>query len=227
MSGRVIFNDPVSEYVSRVKSLILRNNPELDKKIRIYIVKSPVVNAFATNSGILLVNMGLLAHLKNEAELAFILCHEIQHFVRKHPINNYVKAEEIKSNAKLLGLNTVEDYIAARTGYSRRLELEADDLGYQLYRTSGYSLSAADGVFDLLENAERPFDEIPWDDSFFEWEFMRFPAEFTKWPLEEVAREEDENDTLSTHPSIAKRRTIIAEQVKAEKEDVGEVFIVG
>jgi Zn-dependent protease with chaperone function len=227
LSGRVIFNDPVSEYVSRVKSLILRNNPELDKKIRIYIVKSPVVNAFATNSGILLVNMGLLAHLKNEAELAFILCHEIQHFVRKHPINNYVKAEEIKSNAKLLGLNTVEDYIAARTGYSRRLELEADDLGYQLYRTSGYSLSAADGVFDLLENAERPFDEIPWDDSFFEWEFMRFPAEFTKWPLEEVAREEDENDTLSTHPSIAKRRTIIAEQVKAEKEDVGEVFIVG
>lgn len=227
LSGRVIFNDPVSEYVSRVKSLILRNNPELDKKIRIYIVKSPVVNAFATNSGILLVNMGLLAHLKNEAELAFILCHEIQHFVRKHPINNYVKAEEIKSNAKLLGLNTVEDYIAARTGYSRRLELEADDLGYQLYRTSGYSLSAADGVFDLLENAERPFDEIPWDDSFFEWEFMRFPAEFTKWPLEEVAREEDENDTLSTHPSIAKRRTIIAEQVKAEKEDAGEVFIVG
>ncbi len=226
LSGRVIFNDPVSEYVSRVKSLILRNNPELDKKIRIYIVKSPVVNAFATNSGILLVNMGLLAHLKTEAELAFILCHEIQHFVKKHPINNYVKAEEIKSNAKLLGLNTVEDYIAARTGYSRKLELEADNLGYDLYRTSGYSLSAADGVFDLLDNAAGPFDEFPWDASFFEWEFMRFPAEFTKWPLEAM-EEEDENDTMSTHPSIVKRRANISAKVQNEKEDNGDAFVIG
>lgn len=227
LSGRVIFNDPVSEYVSRVKSMILRDHPELDKKIRVYIVKSPVVNAFATNSGILLVNMGLLAHLKTEAELAFVLCHEIQHYIGKHPINSYVKAEEIKSNAKLLGLNTVDDYIAARTGYSRKLELEADDLGYELYRKSGYALSACDGVFDMLDGANSPFDDLPWEASFFEWEFMQFPAEFTKWPLEILEVNENEDDTMSTHPNIAKRRAIIADKVSAEAQDNGEAFIVG
>ncbi len=227
LSGRVLFGDPVSEYITRVKNFILRDQPELQREIRIYLVKSPVVNAFATNSGILLVNMGLIAHLKTEAELAFVLCHEIQHYIHKHPINNYVNAENLKSNAKLLGLNTSDDYVAERNRYSRTLELDADASGFDLYSKSGYALSAAEGVFELLAYAEQPFDQMAWDASTWEWEYLRFPARFSTWPIEPIAIDEGDDDTLSTHPNIAKRRAVIANRIANATEDNGAVFMIG
>ncbi len=227
LSGRVVFGDPVSEYVTRVKNLILRDQPALQKEIRIYLVKSPVVNAFATNSGILLVNMGLIAHLKTEAELAFVLCHEIQHYIHKHPINNYVNAENLKTNARMLGLNNTEDYIMARTRYSRTLELDADASGFDLYKKSGYSLTAAEGVFDLLDYAEQPFDQLPWDAGQWEWEYMRFPASYFKWTPDTVNVIEDDEDTMSTHPNIARRRAVILQRISEAGEDKGESFLIG
>lgn len=227
LSGRVVFGDPVSAYITQVKDHILRDQPELQKVIRIYLVKSPVVNAFATNSGVLLVNMGLIAHLKTESELAFVLCHEIQHYIHKHPINNYVNSQNLKSNARLLGLNNAEDYIAARTRYSRTLELDADASGFDLYSKSGYSLAAAEGVFELLDYADQAYDQVPWDASAFEWEYLRFPAQFTKWPLDSINIKEDDDDTLSTHPNIARRRAVIAKRIADAGQDDGQVFQVG
>jgi beta-barrel assembly-enhancing protease len=227
LSGKVLFGDPVTQYITRVKDHILRGDPELQKKVRIYLVKSPIVNAFATNSGILLVNMGLITHLKSEAELAFVLCHEIQHYIHKHPINSYVNAEQIRSNARLLGLNSAEEYIAARTRYSRTLELQADAEGFELYAKSGYPLDAALGVFDLLDYADKPFDQIAWDASPFEWDYMQFPIDFSKWPLDSITLEEEEEDTMSTHPNIAKRRAAISARMPEADQNVGETFIVG
>ena len=63
LSGRVLFNDPISEYVTRVKDYLLRDKPDIAEKMRVYVVKSPSVNAFCTNNGIILVNMGLIAQL--------------------------------------------------------------------------------------------------------------------------------------------------------------------
>ncbi|MFN8397444.1 MAG: M48 family metallopeptidase [Bacteroidia bacterium] len=139
LSGKVLFNDPITQYVTKVKDIILKGQPELQKQIRVYVVKSPVVNAFATNSGVLLVNMGLIAHLRTEADLAVVLCHEIQHYIKKHPLNTYMNASELKDNAKMLGLKNTEDYLAAKARYSREVETEADGMGFELYKNSGYT----------------------------------------------------------------------------------------
>lgn len=227
LSGRVLFNDPVGEYVTKVKNKLLEGSPDLQAKIKTYVVKSPVANAFATNSGILLVNMGLIARLQNEAELAFVLSHEIQHYLNQHPMNVYVKSEELKGNKKLYNLNSQEDFQMAKSKYSREVEQDADDLGFELYQKSGYSLEAAIGVFDVLRLASQPFDQIPWESSFFEWEFLRFPASYSRWPLDKFEKREDEPDSLSTHPNIAKRRTIIEAKVAAAGNDDGEVFLIG
>jgi hypothetical protein len=227
LSGRVVFGDPVSQYITRVKDYILRKDPDLQKRVRIYLVKSPVVNAFATNSGVLLVNMGLIAHLRTEAELAFVLCHEIQHYLHKHPINSYVNAENLKSNARILGLNNADDYIAARTHYSRKLELDADASGFELYKQSGYSLDAAMGVFELLDYADQPFDQMAWNPQQWEWEYMRFPANYSDVTLDTIDIDEGDDDTLSTHPNIAKRRRVISESIAQLGEDKGETFIIG
>lgn len=227
LSGNVVFNDPVSEYVTKVKDKLLEGQPELQSVIKTYVVKSQVANAFATHSGILLVNTGLLARLHNEAELAFVLCHEIQHYLKKHPLNVFVKSEELKENMKTFNSNKKGDFMNERSKYSRSVEQEADELGFELYKTSGYSLEAAMGVFDVLAMANQAFDQIPWENDFFEWEMLAFPPDYRKYELDTITTREDANDSLSTHPNIAKRRANIFGRIEAAEKTDGETFLVG
>lgn len=231
LSGKVVFNDPITQYVTKVKDIILKGEPDLQQQIRVYVVKSPVVNAFATNSGVLLVNMGLIAHLRTEADLAVVLCHEIQHYIKKHPLNTYMNASVLKDNAKMLGLKNTEDYLAAKARYSREVEAEADGMGFELYKNSGYTRSTAETVFDILLGADEPFDQIPWDKSYFESEYLRFPARYDRWPILEPHFEDVADDSLSTHPSVDTRKEKVGERVsEADKEmgpDRGEDFQVG
>ena len=78
-SGKVIFNDPVSVYSKKVLEKILKDDSELFSKIRIYTLETPAVNAFSFDNGVILVTLGLLAQLENEAQLAYILSHELIH----------------------------------------------------------------------------------------------------------------------------------------------------
>ncbi len=227
LSGRVLFNDPVSQFVTQVKDKLLKNQPELQKSIKTYVVKSPIANAFATNGGILLVNMGLIARLHSEAELAFVLAHEIQHYLKKHPMNVYVKSEELKRNKKMLGLDTQEDYMMAKSKYSRDIEQEADLLGLELYQHSGYSLDAASSIFDVLSMSSYPFDQREWNYEVFETDFLVFPASYAKWPIDTLQPKEDEADSLSSHPNTAKRRAAIEAKVAEVGSPEGEQFLVG
>ena len=77
MSGRVLFNDSVTEYVNKVAAMVMANEPDLREKLRFYVLKSSITNAFTTNQGIIFVTLGLISQLENEAQLGFILCHEI------------------------------------------------------------------------------------------------------------------------------------------------------
>lgn len=75
-SGRVVFGDPVTNYLNKIKDEILSSNPQLADEIRIYTLLSNDVNAFTADNGIILVTTGLIAQVQNEAQIAFILCHE-------------------------------------------------------------------------------------------------------------------------------------------------------
>ena len=87
LSGDVLINDPLGIYVNKVADELLKNDPELRKQIHIYVTKSPHVNAHAFDKGFIFINAGLLAQLENEAQLAYVISHEITHVVKKHSVN--------------------------------------------------------------------------------------------------------------------------------------------
>jgi len=51
LSGKVLFNEPISDYLNQVANKILEHDSILRKKLRFYVIKSPIPNAFATGMG--------------------------------------------------------------------------------------------------------------------------------------------------------------------------------
>lgn len=61
--------------------------------------------------------MGLLAQLENEAQLAFILCHEIVHVEQNHNLEIFLEAKNIQrniGNKQLLSELSYKNYLVEK-----------------------------------------------------------------------------------------------------------------
>jgi beta-barrel assembly-enhancing protease len=227
LSGKVLFNDPVSDYVNKVADKLLAGNPDIRDKIRIYTLKSTAVNAFATNNGIIFVNLGLIAQLKDEAQLAYILSHELTHFTRKHVITEYVEKQNIKKGRGAYRDLSLEERYIAKNNYSKELESEADLVGLNIYLKSDYNPKSVLGVFDVLQFAYLPFEDEIFDKEFFENNDLVFPEEYFLEQTAPIKSDENDDDSKSTHPSTKKRRTAIEEQLINVKDEEKSEYLVG
>ena len=97
LSGEVLINDPLTKYVNKVADEVLKSNPLLRQQIHIYVTKSSDVNAYAFDKGFIFINVGLLAQLENEAQLAYVLAHEIDHVMKKHSVTEYVENVKLEN----------------------------------------------------------------------------------------------------------------------------------
>lgn len=154
LSGRVLFNDPIGAYISKVADEILKDDLRLRAKLRFYVIKSMSSNAFTTQRGAIFVTMGMLARVENEAQLAFILCHEIAHFKEGHVLKSYVQKsiiqeEKDKGKGRYKKTNEVEKLIQ-QSVYSQENERQADAIGLDLYLKTDYNTAAVPSVFDVL-----------------------------------------------------------------------------
>jgi hypothetical protein len=215
-SGQVLFNDPVSQYLSEMLDYILKDEPGLRDTLRIYTVKSPDVNAFSTNNGILLVNMGLLAHLDNEAQLAFVLCHEISHFLKRHPLDIYLKAREIGNGKGIQRRLSMEESSGTQFSYTKEKEQEADMLGLELFLKTEYALEGVSSAFDMLKHSYLPFDERKLDPSFFDRPYLAFPESYFLDTVAAIGSVFNDSDTEnSTHPRPDERKMLMKKALRS------------
>lgn len=228
LGGKVLFNDPMAAFTNKVVDELLKNDPALRAKIRIYIIKSPYVNAFATSEGAIFINIGLLAQLENEAQLAYILAHEIVHVDKKHSLDEFKKEIEISKGRGVYSDLNNSDKLLARSAYSKEKEQEADELGFlDYFEKSNYSYTAIAGVFDILKYGHLPIDEIPFDKSFFENEGFNFPNSYTLKELTPINTEDEEDDEESSHPALPVRRELLEKMIKSKTNEGRKDFIAG
>jgi hypothetical protein len=223
LSGKVLYNDTIGKYVNKVLDRVLENQPDLQDKVKVYVIKSSSVNAFATNNGTIFVNIGLLTQLENEAQLAYILCHEIIHYKNKHVINSYVESRKIKKGTGVYRGTSLDDRLLAKSNYSKELESESDRAGLDLYLKTNYSLEALNGVFDVLQYAYLPFDLVEFKKDFLENKNLILPEGYflADSAISPIKGDEDYDDTKSTHPSTIKRRKDILGRIEG-KENAGK-----
>jgi hypothetical protein len=221
-NGTILFNDPLTQYVQKVADVVFKSKPNLQKNIKIFVVRSAAVNAFATNNGMIFITMGLLAQIESEAQLAFILSHEFTHFEKKHVVNSYVETKKIKKGKKDYRSLNLEDKINAKYKFNKEQEIEADIDGLEMYLKTKYSLKVLDGVFDVLEYEYLPFDDIPFDTTFFNSKNLVLPSNLFLKKTRDITPPTENDDTKSTHPSIFKRRKYIADKISKE-DNTGRV----
>ena len=212
-SGRVLFNDPVSNYLSEILDTILVNEPALRSQVRVYALRSSLVNSFTTNDGIILVNLGLIAQLENEAQLAFILCHELVHFTEQHVVNAYVKNEELKKGIGEYKRGSFDERMLERSGYSKELENEADRLGLKRFLNTRYSSENISNVFDVMRYSHLPFDDIQFEKDFFDQAFYRMDDSYFLNQVRPVEANDSENPENDTHPRPTERQQLIGRYI--------------
>lgn len=146
-SGQLYENGQAAAYLQDVMD---RLYPEFRGRIRVHIYNSTQLNAFALPNGSVYINIGLLARIENEAQLAAVLAHEAAHFIEKHSFRQRVRSK----NAASFGLSGIPfaslAAVSSITGFSRDLEREADAGGYARLIESGYNPHEAHRVFQRL-----------------------------------------------------------------------------
>ena len=210
--GHIVYGDPLSHMVERIADTLLADYPELRSELRFYTVTSPDVNAYATGQGMVFVNTGLIAQVDDEAQLAFILSHEIVHYYRSHSLEKIVGKKKSKQEKADLEEATNEvDNFMRHHNRSREMENEADSLGIAMfYLRSPYAKDVSEGVFDVLQYSELPFDDLPFDTTLFNTQWYTLGGCWLD-SVAPITSRDNYDDSRSTHPNIISRRQKCAE----------------
>jgi predicted Zn-dependent protease len=133
--------------------------------VRVYIIRDPSFNASMAPNGMMIVHTGLLARMRNEAQLAAVLGHEAGHYLRRHSLNRW---RNIKKKSAVMAVLSVGAGAATSAGgtnwtglanainvgivasimsYSREHETEADAFGLKLMADAGYSPGSASEIW--------------------------------------------------------------------------------
>lgn len=224
-SGKILYGDPISAYVNSVAKKILKDDPDLKEKIRIYVARSSVVNAYAFENGVIIINIGLIARLQNEAQLAFILCHEISHVTKKHAITAHL--EYLKSGSKKKSYNRKgTDMILAKSRFSQKQETEADVSGLDMFLKTDYSFTEIDSVFSILHYSYLPEYQEEFDRKHLNEKSLQLPNEYYLDRVNKVYLDEHYDDEKHTHPNIGKRKAEMKKKIGGRDNSGRKLFIV-
>ncbi len=149
----------LSQYVNEVGQKLAAVS---DRKLpyEFVVLDNSVPNAWALPGGKIAVNRGLLTELKNEAELAAVLGHEIVHAAARHSAKAQERGTLLQAGLAIAQIGAavgdVDQNVAGlvlqgagvgaqlvQTKYSREQELESDQYGMRYMKAAGYDPSGA------------------------------------------------------------------------------------
>ena len=123
------------------------------------LLNSNANNAFAVPGGYVYITRQLLALMNNEAELAFVMGHEVAHVAARHSQKRQSRSTLTGLGAAILGAVTGSNIVGNianagaqiyTLGYSRDQERESDSLGVQYLTRAGYDPMASTTILAAL-----------------------------------------------------------------------------
>ncbi len=222
-----VFN---SVFDAKVKDLIQRlrkNNPQIPQNLKILIAKNNTPNAYCFADGTFVINMGLFNWLNNDDQLASVISHELGHKITGHTLKSILNmidqdqmdkevVQNIKSNKinrNQRAFNVLKNRIYQKGAENRKQEMQADSLGYVVFKNSDFKKTEFINALKRLED----FDTISPKELKTETyrKFFNFPEqEFQdKWLKKEDFslynyshfNDKLNKDSLKSHPEVTMR----------------------
>jgi predicted Zn-dependent protease len=162
----------VKAYVQGISDRIAANS-DVKVPVKLTVLHSEEINAFALPGGFLFVNTGLLDRARSESELAGVIAHELAHVSARHGAklmrraniaNIMYQMAQIAIIVGTGGYGTIGTYYLFQAGFlglglvldlsllgvSREFEAEADQLGAQYAWKAGYDPRGFISFFDTM-----------------------------------------------------------------------------
>lgn len=151
-----VYEDPeLLAYVARVGRAVAAESRRDDVDWTFRVLDDPGVQAWAGPGGHVYVTRGLLAQLDSEAQLAFVLAHEVGHVVAGHTDMMLDRLPE----PSYAGSDFWEAFQLARDD-----EAQADQLAVRLIGAAGYDPRTARSALTAVARAARQREEPSWTD---------------------------------------------------------------
>jgi predicted Zn-dependent protease len=167
LGARPLYNDPeLQHYVNVVGLWVAQQSDRPNLPWHFGVNDSDYINAFATPGGFIIVTKGMLRQLRNEAELAGVLGHEIAHVNQKHHLKALRKSAFVNllSEGAAAGTDGKRaELVKSLSGptkelYARGLdksdEFEADRMGVVFATRAGYDPYGLPAVLTTLATAD-------------------------------------------------------------------------
>ena len=164
--GSFLLGTPFSSYIEALVSRLQASNPNLPKELKILISKDPSLNAYCLIDGTFIINLGVFHWLDNEPQIASILSHEAAHNVLEHSLKRLVKdmefrkSKEYKSqlaqikaskyNKSQMAFQFLKGMMYQRGADNKKVEFEADSLGYVFFKKSGFPIGHYPKALELM-----------------------------------------------------------------------------
>jgi Zn-dependent protease with chaperone function len=163
-SGRLVTDAALHAYL---RGIVCRLASEHCADIRLYVVQTPHFNASMAPNGAMQVWTGLLLRADNEAQLAYVLGHELAHYLRRHSVQRW---RDMRTKTNVAAVFTVltaaagQGYIGSLAqlaalgsilAFSRDNEREADEIGLELTARAGYDPREAPKIWEALDRERR------------------------------------------------------------------------
>jgi predicted Zn-dependent protease len=167
-SGKLVTDAQINDYLREV---VCRLASDICDDVRVYLVRVPYFNATMAPNGVMQIWSGLLLRAENEAQLAYVIGHEISHYRLQHSLQMF---RQLKNTANILvpfqivtaagGVGYVGSFaelgaIGSLMKYSRDNEREADDGGFEAAVAAGYDPREAAKIWQGLEEERDALDE--------------------------------------------------------------------
>src|SRR5512135_966914 len=173
--------DPEStEYLNNLGYRLVSVSPSRSLDFVFFIIRDPMLNAFALPGGFIGVHSGLIITTQSESELASVLGHEIGHVTQRHIARMIARQKE--TTAMAIGA-LILAILAARAGgsssgdltqaailgsqaamiqqqlnYSREAEREADRVGFQTLTEAGFDGRGMEAFFSRMQSGTRLYE---------------------------------------------------------------------
>lgn len=167
--GGEIKNDTVLLSLDSMVNRLCKANGIDRSVIKVHVVASDEVNAFALPDGHLVVYSGLIVDAKNPAELAGVMAHELAHIQLKHVTQKLVKEVGLSAlltlttgSGNATALRELARTISA-TAFDRSLETEADEAGVSYLQNAQIDpLPLADFLLRMTEEQSEIVRYFTW-----------------------------------------------------------------